>query len=964
VQVSKVGFKTIIKPDIILNVQGALAINFALPLGAMSEIVTIQGGAPLVNTESAAVGTVVDRQFVENIPLNGRSFQSLIELTPGVVVVPSGSNMFGQFSVDGQRASANNFTVDGVSANFGASPGTFGGPASSGNTPGLTTFGTTQSLASVDDLQEFKVQTSSYSAEYGRQPGGQISIVTRSGTNQFHGSAFDYVRNDAFDANNWFADQAGQPKPPEKQNDFGGTFGGPVIIPGLYSGRDRTFFFFSYEGLRLRLPEFTLTNVPTLADRQQAAAGIQPILNAFPLPNGKDLGNGFAELNAGYANASSLNAASIRIDHTLSEKLTVFARYNKAPSESTTRSTGDLSNLTTNRLDTQTFTAGITELINKRMSNDLRANYSYNGAYSTSFLDNFEGAVPPPRSALIPTQYDSSQGASTVQFILPGMTAPVGEAFVFLSNPVSTQRQFNIIDNFSYSFGSHQLKFGVDFRRMTPIAVFNPYFVSTVFSSQQQVLAATAGTGSDGASIPMKPIFLNFSAYGQDTWRVSRRLTLDLGLRWDVNPAPSEANGNLPVAANEITDLATMQLAPLGTKEWKTTYTNFSPRLGAVYQVSQASGRETVVRGGFGVFYDTGNDLGALNFNFRYPYASVTTLSNVTYPLSPTQVAPPPLAIQTGLVPPYPSFIALFDPNLKLPYTLQWNISIEQSLGKNQAVTVSYIGAAGRRLIQSSQVNLASINPNFTTVFLNQGNATSDYDAMQAQFQRRLSRGLQALVSYTWSHALDDDSGGTTFGVPQHGNAAFDIRHVFGAAATYDIPYPASNSLVRAILAHWFIDTSFHAQSALPVDLIARMQFDPANGSLLDVRPNVVPGVPVYVNDPTAPGGRRINSAAFEAPPSGQEGNLGRNQVRALGAWQQDFALRREFPVHENLRLQFRVEAFNIYNHPNFGSIQTSLTAPNFGEATNTLNQQLGGISQLYQIGGPRSLQLAMKVIF
>jgi hypothetical protein len=142
------------------------------------------------------------------------------------------------------------------------------------------------------------------------------------------------------------------------------------------------------------------------------------------------------------------------------------------------------------------------------------------------------------------------------------------------------------------------------------------------------------------------------------------------------------------------------------------------------------------------------------------------------------------------------------------------------------------------------------------------------------------------------------------------------------------------------------------------------MQFDPANGSLLDVRPNVVPGVPVYVNDPTAPGGRRINSAAFEAPPSGQEGNLGRNQVRALGAWQQDFALRREFPVHENLRLQFRVEAFNIYNHPNFGSIQTSLTAPNFGEATNTLNQQLGGISQLYQIGGPRSLQLAMKVIF
>jgi len=530
-------------------------------------------------------------------------------------------------------------------------------------------------------------------------------------------------------------------------------------------------------------------------------------------------------------------------------------------------------------------------------------------------------------------------------------------------NPVSTQRQFNIIDNFSYSFGSHQLKFGADYRRLTPIAGFNAYGVFATFSSQQQVLAATASNGSVSANIPMNPLFLNFSAYGQDTWRVSKRLTFDLGLRWDMNPAPSEANGNLPLAVDQISSLATMQLAPRGTKEWKTTYNNFAPRLGVAYQVSQEAGRETVLRGGFGVFYDTGNDLAGLNFNQRFPYGSSLTLSNITYPLAASQVAPAPLGIQNGLKPPYSGFVALFDPNLKLPYTLQWNVAIEQSVGKSQAFTLSYVGAAGRRLVQSSEVNLSAINPKFLTVFLNRGSATSDYDALQTQFQRRLARGLQALVSYTWSHALDDDSGGTTFRVAQHGNAVFDIRHVFAAAATYDLPKPGNNPLARAILAHWFIDTSFHAQSALPVDLVARTQFDPADGSLVNLRPNVNPGVPFYMSC-ACPGGREINSAAFTAPATGQSGDFGRNQVRGLGAWQQDFALRREFPLYESLKLQFRAEAFNIFNHPNFGTVQTTLTAANFGQATNMLSAQLGGISQLYQIGGPRSLQLALKIVF
>jgi len=962
VTVTTGGFRTINMTDIVLNVQDTISQNFKLEVGSVSESVTVVADEVMLNAESAAVGTVVNRQFVENIPLNGRSLQSLLTLTPGVVLVPGGSNSFGQFSVNGQRASANSFTVDGVSANFGAQPGNFGSPNASGNTPGFTAFGTTQSLASIDALQEFKVQTSTYSAEYGRQPGGQVSIVTRSGTNKFHGSVFEYFRNDVLDANDWFADRAGRPKPAERQNDFGGTLGGPLVIPGLYNGHNRTFFFFSYEGLRLRQPQFGVTNVPTLALRQQAPVGILPILSAFPLPNGKDLGNGLAELSAGYSNPSQLDATSVRIDHSFNSKLTFFGRYNKAPSESTARSTSVLSVLQTNRLETQTITVGATELLTPRMSNELKANYSSNGAFQSIGLDGFLGAVPPPRSVLIPTQYDSStaQGSVTLQFSGLTATAPL---LNIIGNFPSSQRQFNIVDNSLFGFGSHEFKFGIDYRRLSPIAAFNTYSVSATFASQAQVLAAKSGSGFVTASIPMKPIFLNFSAYGQDTWRLTRRLTLDLGVRWDVNPAPSEANGHNQVAVNQISNLATMQLAPLGTKAWGTTFNNFAPRLGLAYQISQASGRETVVRGGFGVFYDTGNDIAAINFNQRFPYRALVNVSGINYPLAPTQVAPPPLAFQTGLTPPYPSSIAIFDPGLKLPYTLQWNAAVEQSLGKNQAATVSYVGAAGRRLSQTTQLTLNAINPSFTTIFLNRGSATSDYDALQAQFQRRLSRGLQALVSYTWSHALDDDS--TSLGVfaAQHGNATFDIRHVFAAAATYDIPAPDSNFLIRAVLGHWFMDTSFHAQSALPVDLVARVVTNTADGSLVNVRPNANPGVPFYVSC-ACPGGREINRAAFQVPAVGQSGSFGRNQVRGLGAWQQDLALRREFPLHESLKLQFRAEAFNIYNHPNFGTVQTSLTATNFGQATNMLSAQLGGVSALYQIGGPRSLQLALKVIF
>src|SRR5215469_3381924 len=327
-EIEKVGFKKLVKPDVVLHVQDTLAIDPEMTLGLSKESITVEAGAPLVSTSDTTVSTLIDRKFVEDLPLNGRSFQTLIMLTPGVVVTQTAYDDQGQFSVNGQRADANYFTVDGVSANFGVT----GYPplvqAGGGALPALNALGGTNSLVSIDAMQEFRVQTSSFAPEYGRTPGGQISIVTRSGSNQFHGTVFEYFRNNVLDASNWFSNRDHLPKPEERQNDFGGVFGGPIL-------KDKTFFFFSYEGLRLRQPATQETVVPDAASRQvQTPAGvaIAPYLDSFPVPNGPEVGPGLAQFNGSYSNPSSLDAYSIRVDHAITSKLSLFGRYNYSPS--------------------------------------------------------------------------------------------------------------------------------------------------------------------------------------------------------------------------------------------------------------------------------------------------------------------------------------------------------------------------------------------------------------------------------------------------------------------------------------------------------------------------------------------------------------------------------------------------------------------------------------------------------
>jgi hypothetical protein len=418
-EVEKSGFKLLRVTGIAVNVQDNLEQNFKLDVGSAAESITVQANGVNVNTTDGAVSTVVDRTFADNIPLNGRTFQTLIMLTPSVVVSQTAYDDQGQFSVNGQRADANYFTVDGVSANFGVTGYAPLVQTAGGALPALTAQGGTNSLVSVDAMLEFRVQTSSFAPEFGRTPGGQISVVTRSGTNAFHGTLFEYFRNDVLDANNWFNGYTNDPPLPkakDRQNDFGGTVGGPII-------KDKTFFFFSYEGLRLRQPLTQQTIVPDNASRQQAPSTMQPFLNAYPIQNGPELGSGLAEFNASYSDPSSLNAYSLRIDQVLNSKMTLFGRYNYSPSNLDQRGafpapSAVLSSTASESSSVQTFTLGLNGLLTTKTSNEVRLNYSNHRVATKYFLDNFGGAVPLQDSALFPSSYSSANGLFEV-FIIP-----------------------------------------------------------------------------------------------------------------------------------------------------------------------------------------------------------------------------------------------------------------------------------------------------------------------------------------------------------------------------------------------------------------------------------------------------------------------------------------------------------------------------------------------------------------
>ena len=954
------GFKTIHQNGVLLEVGQGARLDFTLTIGDIAETITVEGRAPLHSASDASVSTVIGNRLVENLPLNGRSFSSLIILTPGVALTSSNFFEQGQFSVNGQRPDANYFTIDGVAANLGVGASNLG-QGGAGQLPATSAFGGTSNLVSIDALQEFRIQTSTFAPEYGRTPGAQISVVTKSGTNAMHGTAFEYFRNNLLDANNWFANSKGLPKPALRQNDYGGVLGGPIR-------KDKLFFFGSYEGLRLRQPGVANTYVPSLATRQNAPAAVQPLLNAFPLPNGPDFGNGTAGFSAGYSDPSTLNSSSVRMDYLPWQRMTLFGRYSDAPSTIAQRTGGgslgaNYSTIFHTEYRTQSLTLGSNQNLAPRWASEFRFNYSRNRAHAFQTLDNFQGAVPPADSVLYPS-YATPENATIAVF---GDSNSFGLRLFSGERANNLMQQFNVTENISWIVGTHRLKFGLDYRRLRAEGNIRQYEIQYNFQSLANVLSNNLAQATLDSRTPATLVFPNLSLFAQDTWSVGRKLTITYGLRWEYNAAPSSPDGTLPFTVSQVNNFATMTLAPPGTALWTPQKDNFAPRLGLAWQAFP----NLVIRAGAGVYYDLGYAVVA-NAMTAFPYLQERVVVGTSYPLSGANAAPP--AYTTN--PPVP-YLAVVDPHHVLPRTYEWNAAIEQSLGEANILTLTYLGAAGRKLMLREDVIAA--NPQLAGQLTLMSNAAnSSYNALQAQFVRRLSHGFQTLLSYTWAHSIDDGSSDGNFqdvGVGklpsshQRGPSDYDLRHTFSGAVSYDIPGPPGGVL-KQVFGRWSTDSIVYARTASPVNVVTGQSlFGVALSGASVQRPNVVPGVPLYLDRPNAPGGQVINRAAFSSPGTAQ-GNLGRNALLGFGAAQWDLSLRRQFRLTERISLQARGDFFNILNHPNFGSPVNSLSSPQFGQTTQMLASSLGsggqsgGVNPLYQIGGPRSIQLALKLLF
>lgn len=1021
ITVQKAGFREVVLTDLTVNVQDTLSRNFALRVGSTSESVTVNGAdVGMMNTQSATVGTVVDQQFVQNMPLNGRSFQDLMYMQPGVVLFANEAGN-ATFSANGMRTNSNYFSVDGVSANLGTSGGitTTNLGFSSGVQLSGDSLGGTNGLISVDAMQEMSIQTSTFAPEFGRTPGAQVSITSRGGTNQWHGTGYDYVRNNDFDARNFFDfaqpqtwDGVPYPALPASamhQNDFGGTVGGPVW-------RDHTFFFFSYEHDKLLTPSINANFFLNAASRTNTSSLWAPWINSTPLPPtdaayalpfgdpntaaGPVCDNGNpANIHATnqpgdipciqldavtQSNPNNSQSFSLRMDQNLSKKLTGFVRIVHSPSDS---ETAFYNNLTGTTIRNDMVTAGATYAITSSMVDNLRANWSRAVNESTGTLTSgFGGVAFPSGAEIFPpglgwTPQNAQSGVGYTYFDNASGQDAYWEPIIGNAKGQS-MRQWNIVDDLSKTIGSHQLKFGVDWRLLIP-----DYGPDVDFRPEGESWSDLANGTESFTYVTEQDFFRahhdNWSFYGQDTWKVNRKLTMTYGLRWDINPAPTSDTAGRPLyVLDGVFDSGPLQLST--RPMWNTVWSAFAPRIGAAYQIAPG----TVVRAGFGLFHDLGYD-GFIGEGFPYSQ-TVEHLGAVPMSFSNSFFDPP--AFTTSLSGSTPNMTAV-DPNLKVPIIYQWNVALERRLGKNQTITATYVGSAGTQLqYQGGLLVPGRIYDIETTLSA----GSSRYNSAQFLYSARMFHGLDAQVSYTYSHSIDNNSDNVSlteledlsvsqFVLPPMSPSDFNIPNNVGAMVSYTLPKPALGGMIgKQVLDGWGVDGTLKIQSGAPLNLCYG-EYDIFYSSGFGCAvPNLVEGQPIWIPDSSQPAGKKLNSSAFSMPtPYGTNllGTLGRNAIQSpYGVDQTNFAVRRQFSVTERVKLNLRMEYFNLFNHPMFsiGALNTEPTycfgasscynLADFGQlnvsSTYTLNNQTSGQNSLYAPGGNRSGQISLKLIF
>lgn len=663
----------------------------------------------------------------------------------------------------------------------------------------------------------------------------------------------------------------------------------------------------------------TITDVPSLNARQAAPGAVQTFLNAFPVPNGNPSGDGFAEFAASYASPARNDLATVRIDQAINSQSMLALRYTFADSNASTRGARGFSLNTINQIRNraQTFTASLTQTLSPTVVLNLTGNYSRTRASSNYVVDDFGGAVGPA------SFFNLANSSFAVDLNARG-------ANVFAaSDTANVQRQVNLLAGLTVLHKNHSFKFGVDYRRLAPIISSRAVEDSVLFNGLTPAINGVPTRVNHFTHLtPQTPVFDNLSLYAQDDWQRTARLTLTYGVRWELNPAPHS-------------DV-------LHSRLWQTTYANFAPRFSFAYKISKTDNAALILRGGIGVHYDVGQEFAGDAFVDSVPFLGGSSTSDGS--VLPASNSLP--------------FI-VFDPHLKLPYTLAWNVSLQRELGQQQSISVAYVANTGRRLLSTETLFDANPQSAFTRFISNR--AESNYRSLQVHFDRHLAKGLKSLVAYTWSHSTDDANRDTARRVlfasanaeADRGPSDFDVRHSLNGFVSYELPTPFAHGLGNKALRNWIAESMFAVRSAKPVNVLFGF---PTTYGFAYVRPNVVAGVPLYIIESALSGGRQLNPAAFVLPLTLTQGDLARNSLRGFPFYQFDLALRRSFSFSDSTKLQFQADAFNVFNHPNFEDASgDDLHLSTFGQSTALAGRAFQSFNYL---GGARTFRFSLKLTF
>ena len=955
VRVAKDGFAQAIRGGVRLVVGQDASVNFSLRVGPVSQQIKVTEDASLVSLTTQDISGLVGEKQVKDLPLNGRSYDLLLTLNPGIVnftwektggIGVSNSTTGNNFAVSGNRPQQNLFLLNGVE---------YTGAAENNMQPG----GASQQLLGVDAVREFNVLRDSYSAEYGKHPGGQVIIATQSGSNQLHGSVYEFLRNNALDAANYF-DRGSAP--PFQRNQFGAALGGPLQT-------DKTFLFGNYEGLRQRLHQTSAAFAPDAASRAAAAPSVQPLLSLWPVaPPGAPDFNGIAQVFSSPLQTIREDFGTLRLDRVITERDSLAAVYTVDDGDDLTATVLDPYSTDALTLREQVFSLDETHSFSASTVNVARMGYSRAGYFFTGEPTPGTPAASVPGFLL---------GHPVGAVVVGGSAASNPQAQIGLagsnngSNLRVARNLYTFEDRLALTWGRHQFTLGAwlqPFQSNETLAL-SQYGQATFASLQTFLQGKIASFLYDPALTEMNWRSLLGAWYGEDTIRMTPSLTLSLGFRAEFTTGWNEAHGR---AANYGFNDGVISSKPVaGDSLFTVNHAKFlaQPRLGLAWSPFSS---KTVFRAGFGMYNDLQDALGYradqnAPFNATYSIASVPVSS---LPLDPAAAVPAKAKIIPGGV----------QPDLKTPTLISWSLRVEQELSPNTGLTVAYIGSHGYHQIIGLDANepvpticpaapcparfpakfpgalanapvpagtfyipagRSKANPSLANTWTWFSRGDSNYNALQVDVNRRFSHGFSLRGVYTWSKALDDGDSlnGTTAGnAPglvsnpfdlhaDYGLATYDVRHVAVINSMYQLPFGRGHALGgdlegwrNALAGGWSINSIVTLQSGFP--FTPQLSYNPSNNgdTRNPVRPFVNPDFTgrVILGRPN----QWFNPSAFLAPPpnSGFYGNLGRDTLIGPGLATWDFSVLKETALRERLALQFRAEIFNLLNRANFNT--------------------------------------------